>query len=122
MKKPQIEEITDVLTPEGIRSGQFKKGQMLKFNYEGSITTLVITRIWVHKGRAWARHADTAAQTVVATHYGHNVDSTEEAQREYGVPYCTDCEVPVNEPSTEDGEVKAANRRDTHLEDGTPIE
>lgn len=117
----KTEEITDVLTPEGIRSGQFQKGQVLKFDYEGSITCLKITQIFKHKGRAWAKHIELMSQQVVASHYGHNVDSTKEAIDEHGKPYCQDCEVTVDQPSTEDGEVKAADRRDHELSDGTRI-
>jgi hypothetical protein len=36
--------------------------------------------------------------------------------------FCTDCNVSVNEPATEDGEKKYLDRKDRHLSDGTPID
>jgi len=41
------------------------------------------------------------------SHYGHDIDTNTG-----GLPYCRDCKVEVAEPSTEDGEVAAANRAD----------
>ncbi len=43
MKKYKSEEISDIFTPEGI--AKLKRGQILRFNYEGSINELKITYI-----------------------------------------------------------------------------
>ena len=52
MTKPQSQEITDVLTPEGI--DKLKKGQILGFMHEGSRNDLRITKINKKSHRAWA--------------------------------------------------------------------
>lgn len=115
------EEITDILTADGIRSGEFKKGQLLKFEYEGSVTCIKITRLDRKNGKAWGEHIEPVNNNVALSHYGHNLDATEEAIREYRVPYCTDCEVPVNAEASADGKRKVQEREDGRLEDGTEI-
>lgn len=115
------EEITDLISEKGM--DKLKKGQLLKFDYEGSITAIVITRIDRKNKRIWGEHTELGDQGAVMSHYRHAVDSTPETMAKYnGVAYCTDCEVPVSEYSTEDGDVKALNRADRTLEDGTIIE
>jgi hypothetical protein len=127
-KSKEPEEITDMMADKAYvakdEDGEFvfHEGKVLKFNFEGSITTLKITKIDRKNKRMWAEHVELVNQVVVRSHYGHNVDSTEEAMKEYGVPFCTDCQVPVNEESTEDGEVKALERAENTLSDGTIIE
>lgn len=116
------EEITDILTPEGCKSGDYKQGQLLKFNYEGSITCIRITKINRKVGRAWGIHVEPMNYNEAMGHYEHEIDATEDAIREHRVPFCVDCQVPVNQPSTEDGEVKARDRADRTLADGTVIE
>ncbi|UOF80581.1 hypothetical protein [Caudoviricetes sp.] len=116
------EEITDILTAEGVRSGDFKKGQMLKFEYEGSVTCIKITRIDRKNGRAWGEHIEPINNNVALSHYGHNIDTTEETIKEYRVPYCTDCEMPVNNEASDEGKKKAEEREENTLEDGTIIE
>lgn len=115
------EEITDILTADGIRSGEFKKGQLLKFEYEGSVTCIKITRLDRKNGKAWGEHIEPVNNNVALSHYGHNLDATEEAIREYRVPYCTDCEMPVNAEASADGKRKVQEREDGRLEDGTEI-
>lgn len=115
------EEITDILTPDGCKSGEYKKGQLLKFEHEGSVTCIKITRIDRKNGRAWGEHIEPVNNNVALSHYGHNLDATEEAIREYRVPYCTDCEMPVNSEASAEGKRKVQEREERTLEDGTEI-
>ena len=100
------EEITDILTPEGIRSGQFSVGQVLKFS--GGVN-IKITKLLSKKGRAWGQHIELVAGNVAYSHNGHDVSSGEPGD----LPFCNDCQVSINEHSTEDGEVKAAARKES---------
>lgn len=93
----------------------FYKGRLLKFNYEGSPIAIVVTRVDRKNKRMWGEHTELGEQQTVLSHHGHLVDATQTP------PFCTDCEVPVTEESTEDGDVKAADRRDRTLADGTEI-
>lgn len=117
---PKREEITDIVndlkaryTPENFKALGIKKGKVLRFDYEGSPVTLRITR--VAKDRYWAEHVELVDQKIVKSHYGHNVDATQTP------PWCEDCEVPVDELSTEDGDKKAKDRDERTLSDGTEI-
>jgi len=112
------EEITDILTEKGIKSGEFKKGQLLRFTQ----TVIKITKIDKKNGRAWGVHVEPMKYHQAMGHYGHNIDATDEAVKEYGVPFCEDCEVPVNEEATKAGKTKAADRAERTLSDGTVIE
>lgn len=116
------EEITDILDPANIVAGRFKKGQVLKFDYEGTITTIKITKLDRKNGRAWGQHVELINYKTGFSHYGHLIDATDEAHKQYGAPFCQECEVPVSEPATEDGEKRALDRQDRTLEDGTVIE
>jgi hypothetical protein len=49
------EEITDVLTPEGV--ARLQVGQVLMFDYEGSRNDMKITKI--KNGRVWAKRIKT---------------------------------------------------------------
>lgn len=115
------EDISDILTADGIRSGEFKKGQLLKFEYEGSVTCIKITRLDRKNGKAWGEHIEPVNNNVALSHYGHNLNTTKKTIREYRVPYCTDCEMPVNAEASADGKRKAQEREDNTLEDGTVI-
>lgn len=106
------EEITDLIRPEAFDDPNFKKGLALVMEK----ATIKITKIDRKNKRVWGEHIVLMDQKTTLSHYGHNVDTTQET------PFCTDCEVPVDQPSTEDGEVKYADRRDRTLEDGTIIE
>lgn len=115
------EEITDLFSPsvyEEIDSeGKhiFYVGRLLKFNYEGSLTSIKITKIDRKNKRMWGQHVEIIDQKIVRSHYGHSVNVAVDP------PYCTDCEALVTQPSTEDGEKKYKDRLDSHLADGTPI-
>jgi hypothetical protein len=113
------EEITDLMSLEARKHYDIEVGKLLKFRKDNEIVAIVVTRMT--KTRMWGVHVEVNDRQVVHSHRGHAVDTTEDTVREYKAPYCTDCEVPVTEPSTEDGEVKAAERRDRTLEDGTVI-
>lgn len=116
----KIEEITDIITElkKNYTARNFKKlnlvvGQVMKFSYEGSPVNLKITKI--EDGRYWAEHIELMPIGVGFSHYGHNIDSSEEAIRDWGVPYCTDCMRPVNEQGTQIGDKLAANRNEIEL-------
>lgn len=119
------EEITDLfnLKPEiytdidlDTDKFRFHKGKVLRFKYEGSLTTIRITKIDRKNKRMWGQHIELVNPAIAKSHYGHNVDTTQ-------VPmWCTDCDVPITEHSTEDGDVKAADRKDKTLSDGTIID
>lgn len=94
----------------------FRVGRVLRFDYEGSLTTIKVTRIDRKAKRMWGAHIELVDQKVVRMHYGHDVDI------EQAPPFCNDCQVAVTEPGTEDGEVKYQDRKDRHLSDGTPID
>lgn len=110
------EEITDMMTDKAFKT--FKVGQVLKF----AQATIKITKIDRKNKRMWGKHIEMVGNDTVYGHYGHNVDTTGDALEEYGKPYCTDCEVVITEPATEDGEKKFLDRRDNTLADGTEIE
>lgn len=119
---PVKEEITDLFNPSVYDDRNewgkyvFYKGRVLVFNFEGSTTNIKITRIDRKNKRMWGEHIELHDQNIVRSHYRHNVDATVDP------PFCTDCEVPVSEPATEDGEKKYLDRKDQRLADGTPIE
>lgn len=122
------EEITDLFTPEVYTAKEkdvdrfvFHKGKLLKFNFEGSITCIRVTRIDRKNQRMWGVHIQPMLYHTAMGHYRHNIDVTEEAIQEHGGAWCSDCEVLVSEPSTEDGEVKAAERQERSLADGTEV-
>ena len=126
MKKTQEEDITDVIADlqKGMGITKFKKagfkvGRVMTFNYEGSLTTLEITRI--EDGKWFAKHVELHEPNTVASHYHHNVNTTEETVREYGSPYCSDCEVPVSQPATLEGKKTYETRKENYLPDGTYI-
>ena len=49
------------------------------------------------------------------SHYGHLVDTTGDE------PYCAECEVPIGDSATVDGNLKARERHERTLEDGTEV-
>lgn len=120
------EEITDIIeqlksryTDENFKKMGIKVGKVLTFGTNENPTILEITKI--AKGRYWAKHVQLHEKSSVISHYRHNVDATEEAEREYGSPYCTDCEVPVSEIATPQGKQKFEARKEQYLSDGTFI-
>ena len=122
----EVEEITDIInqlkeryTPANFKKMGIKKGKVLTFGKDENTTVLEITK--VSKGRYWAKHIELHEKSTVISHYKHNIDATEEAEREYGSPYCTDCEVPVSEMATPQGKKKFEARKEQYLSDGTFI-
>lgn len=116
------EEITDVIqglqqryTPANFKKLGIKKGKVLTFDYEGSPVVLEITRITKDK-RYFAKHVELHEPNKVGSHYGHNVDATQNP------PFCTDCEVPVSEWANIEGKRKYEARKERHFSDGTPID
>jgi len=112
------EEITYIISDEAYDDPNFKKGLLLKMEK----ANIVITRVDRKNKRTWGRHIQPVNQSIATTHYGHNIDTTEEIQAEFGAPYCTDCEVPLNEQATVDGKRKANERDENTLSDGTVID
>lgn len=51
------EDIGDVFTPEGIQ--KLKQGQLLRFEYEGSIVEYIITKLNRKSGKVFARQVRT---------------------------------------------------------------
>lgn len=97
------EEITDVISDGAFEDPEFKKGLVLKFEK----ATLKITKIDRKNKRVWAEHIALYDFKSGMSHYGHLVDTTNPE----GI-YCTDCQVTIDQPSTEDGEKKALDRQD----------
>jgi hypothetical protein len=115
------EEITDIVegiharySEENFKKLRIKKGRVLRFDYEGSKTTIRITK--VANGRYWGEHIELHDQRIVRSHTRHDVDTDQKP------PFCRDCQVPVTQPSTEDGEKKYQDREDRQLSDGTIID
>ncbi len=104
------EEITDLISEKGMAN--LKVGKILIFDR----ATIKVTRIDRKNKRIWGEHISLVDQTIVRTHYGHKVDATQKP------PFCTDCELTVDQASTEDGDKKALDRIDNTLSDGTIIE
>lgn len=103
------EEITDLISDKGIM--ELKVGQVLGFNYEGSVTRIKVTKIDRKNMRIWGEHVDLIDVNTGMSHYGHDLDRTQSP------PWCNDCQVPVNVESTEDGDMKAAIRQEQEEKD-----
>lgn len=107
------EEISDVMADKSYTAKDdtgkyvFYVGRILKFSYEGSPITIKITRIDRKNKRMWGEHIALYNMDIGMTHYGHDVDSSDNAR-----VWCRDCDVEVSEPATEEGEVKALQRAD----------
>lgn len=98
------EEITDMISDEAYADPDFKKGILLKFEK----ATIKVTKVDRKNKRTWGEHIKLAGGEIVSTHDGHDVTGG-------GVgdfPFCKDCQVYINEPSTEDGDKKALDRKD----------
>lgn len=109
-----IEELKRNNTPAQFKKMRIEVGRTLTFNYEGSITSIQITKI--EDGHYYAREIEMHEQSTVASHYHHKVDQNAEP------PFCWDCDVPVTEPATLEGKRKYEARKERHLSDGTPID
>lgn len=57
MAKQIIEDLSDVFTKEGVQ--KLKKGQLLRFDYEGSINEFVITSLNKKSGKVLAKQVFT---------------------------------------------------------------
>lgn len=95
------EELTDMFKPEAIP--KIKVGSVLKFEYEGSITCIRITRRT--QTRIWGVHVTLLDYNTMMSHYGHNLDATEEPT------WCDDCECPVTEVSNAFGRAASLKRQ-----------
>lgn len=112
------EDITDILTPENIRAGKFKVGQVLVFEDDtGTRTKIKIKYINKGKGFAYGEHVKLVKEEYTKSHYSHEVDTSDP----YSVPYCIDCEVPVDQMATPQGVRKATEKDLKRLADGTEI-
>lgn len=112
-----IEDITDIIeqmklnyTPEKWKEMDIKVGKVLKFDYEGSKTTLKIVEI-TDDGKYMAQHIYTTDMDTGFSHYGHIVLTDPATQEKYHAAFCDDCQVPTTEPSTEEGDTKAYLRQ-----------
>lgn len=105
------EEISDMIPEKLWEHPDFKAGYILRFD----TATLKVTKINRKAKRVWAEHTELVEQIVANTHFGHNVDITENP------PYCSDCEVYIDEAATPEGKSKAEERDDNTLSDGTKI-
>lgn len=102
------EEITDMISDEAYADPEFKKGILLKFER----ANIKITKVDRKNKRTWGEHVQLANGVVVNTHDGHDVTGGGPGD----FPYCNDCQVHINEPSTEDGDKKALDRQDASLD------
>lgn len=119
MEEGEREEITDLIADAAyrpIKDGGIKPGQLLKFQY----ANIKVTKVDRKNKRVWGVHVQLSQHKNVSSHTGHDVDVTQNP------PFCRDCEVPVTEHSTEDGDKKFLDRRDDEernmLSDGTRID
>lgn len=83
-----------------------KVGTVLKFEYEGSPTYIKITKIDRKNKKLWGEHIKLYDFNTGMSHYGHDVDSSDTEHI-----FCRDCQVEIDQASTEDGEVKALTRQ-----------
>jgi len=112
------ENISDLIDPKAYKDPKFKKGLVLKF----SEATIRITRVDRKNEKTWGEHIKLVNNNKGFSHYEHHLDSTSDMLKEYGVPYCSDCEIPVSEMANNVGHKKAQDREDARLSDGTIIE
>lgn len=96
------EEITDIISEKGIR--EIKVGTVLKFDYEGSPVHIKVTRKDTKNMRIWGEHVTLGGMDEGMSHYGHELD------RDRTPVWCLDCDRPVTQFSTKEGEMKAWER------------
>jgi hypothetical protein len=82
------EEISDILTPEGIK--KLKVGNVLTFDFEGSKTTLKIMKV-PGNGNVWAKQVYLVSEEDMNAHYGHKVDASQKTIQEQGGIWCNSC-------------------------------
>lgn len=96
------EEITDIISEKGIK--EIKLGTVLKFDYEGSPVYIKVTKKDTKNMRIWGEHVALGGMDEGMSHYGHELD------REKVPMWCLDCDKPVTEFGTKEGELKAWER------------
>ena len=116
MPKNKKEEISDLIDPSAYDSPDFQKGLVLKF----AEATIKITKVDRKNKRTWGEHIVLINNAIVGTHEGHDVDHGKGAYNMFGMPFCKDCKVKIDEPSTEDGEKKALDRKDREEKESQP--
>ncbi len=105
------EEISDVIIDRAYtdkdKEGKyvFHVGRLLTFDYEGSPIHIRVTKIDRKNKRMWGEHITLYDLNTGMTHYGHDIDASDDTK-----VICRDCNVEVNQPNTEEGEVKALER------------
>jgi hypothetical protein len=65
----KLEDLSDVFTKEGVK--KLKKGQLLRFNYEGTITEFIITHLNKKSGKVIGRevHTKLPSEVTVSNEY-----------------------------------------------------
>lgn len=121
MEEGQKEEITDIISDAAyrpIKDGGIKPGQLLKLQF----ANIKITKVDRKNKRVWGVHVKLNESKNVLSHTGHDVKVNDATNP---IPFCNDCQVPVIEPATEDGDKKFLDRRDDNeqhtLADGTRV-
>lgn len=102
------EEITDLISPKAIQ--ELKVGKVLVFDYEGSRTYIKITRKDTKAMRMWGQRIEMADLNAGMSHYEHELDRDEATFAKYEIPFCNDCQLPVSDPATEEGNIAAYKR------------
>jgi len=103
------EEITDLFDPEAFDDPEyFVVGRAFKF----ATATIKITKIDRKNKRVWGEHITLVSGRTVNSHDGHDVGGGGPGD----LPFCNDCKVSIDEPSTEDGDKKALDRKDAEDE------
>ena len=69
-QEPRIEDLSDVFTKAGIQ--KLKKGQLLRFDYEGSLNEFIITKLNKKSGLVLAKPVRTfrSDQVTIDDQYG----------------------------------------------------
>lgn len=122
MEEGEREEITDLISDSAyrpIKDGGIKPGQLLKFQ----LANIKVTKVDRKNKRVWGVHVRLNESKNVLSHTGHDVLVQPGGSP---IPFCRDCQLPVTEHSTEDGDKKFLDRRDAQerntLSDGTIVD
>jgi hypothetical protein len=84
----------------------FHVGKVLKFDYEGTPIHIRITKIDRKNKKMYGEHISLYDFNTGMSHYGHDVDASDKEHI-----FCRDCQVEIDQPATEEGEVKAIQRQ-----------
>ena len=90
----KLENVGDIFTTEG--KAKLKKGNVLGFIQEGKKVNYKVVSL-PGNGNVWVRKIKLTNPLAMRTHHGHTIDTTNETVREFGAPYCSDCEMPISE-------------------------